>query len=58
MYHFMRCDWKLEADSDAAIRWEGTEHADGGSSGREVKGAVFVRWGMTKAGDTRIHLLH
>ena len=42
VYLFMRCDQKLEADSDAAFRREGTAEAEGGYTGRAVKGAVFV----------------
>ena len=53
----MRCDRKLESDSDAAFRREGTEEAEGGFSGRAVKGAVFVRWGTTRNGEKRVHLL-
>ena len=53
----MRCDRKLEADSDAAFRREGTEEADGGYFGRAVKGAVFVRWGTKHNGEKCVHLL-
>ena len=58
IYHFMSCDRKLEADSDAAFRREGTEEVEGGYSGRAVKGAVFVRWGTTTlARNAFIHLI-
>ena len=53
----MTCDRKLEADSDAAFRREGTEEAEGGYSGRAVKGAVFFRWGTRKDGERCVHLL-
>ena len=43
LYRFVKCNRKLESDSDAAFRREGTEESDGGFSGRAVKGAVFVR---------------
>ena len=52
----MRCDQKLEADSDAALRREGTDVAEGGYSGRAVKDAVFVRWGKTQNGEKRVHV--
>ena len=53
----MCCDRKLEADSDAAFRREGTEEAEGGYSGRAVEGAVFVRWGTKPNGEKCVHLL-
>ena len=57
IYLFMRCDRKLESDSDAAFRREGTEESEGGYSGRAVKGAVFVRWGTRLNGERCVHPL-
>ena len=56
-YRFMKCDRKLESDSDAAYRKEGTEESDGAFNGRTVKGAVFARWGTLDNVEKIVHLL-
>ena len=57
LYRFMTCGRKLEPDSDAAFRREGTEQSDGGLRGRAVKGAVVGRWGTLDNRETCVHFL-
>ena len=54
---YAQANSKFEVKTRSGVRESPHEEAEGGFSGRAVKGAVFVRWGSTRNGDKRVHLL-